>query len=135
MFRTLLLASFIKVSVNKIRSWCGTLISLRWCCILGRFITQSISGNMLLLKTLKYTRLALVVAVIAAGAFLVVANSTNANRAKEQVPQNRKLIDDAECESPDTTVTCYYAYCIESGDECSFWAGACFSIFGGYCDE
>lgn len=83
---------------------------------------------------LKYIRVALTVAVIVVGAFLVMAGTITANNMKEQAPQNRKM-ETAPCEGHDDTDTCTYAYCMKKGSECSFWGGECFANDGGYCDE
>jgi len=44
-----------------------------------------------------------------------------------------RTVETTTCRSSDTTVTCYYAYCLSLGSGCSFYSGACFSIYGGYC--
>ena len=100
----------------------------------GRCASRRPYKSMFVVKLLKYIRVTVTVAVIAIGASLVVSTATIADRAEEQVPQD-KAIFLGDCEDPiQTTVFCYWADCIDDGDECSEWAGACFSIWGGYCE-
>lgn len=85
---------------------------------------------------LKLVRASLVIAVLIVGTLVTIKNHTAAETSQGyQSMDLDRAIDMAKCENPDTTIFCYYAYCLDEGSECSFYSGACFSVWGGYCDS
>ena len=82
---------------------------------------------MFLLKSLKYIKVALTIAVFIMGVFVLGTTSTEANFAKKP----DRLLETASCLNGNED--CVYAFCINDGFGCSFWTGACFYEEGGYC--
>lgn len=85
--------------------------------------------------TLKRVRISLTIAVLIVGGLLVVSGPISADTSETPTITQDRRIRTVPCRSQDTTVFCYFAYCLEPGRECSFYQGACFSAWGGYCDE